>query len=117
MLHLGLLEAHQMEMHGYCVARSPELGIFAAASSSNASFKAMYSSNGISWTQTFSADESSNNGPQWDSMVWCPEISNFVACANGSFYGINNDPVLMTSNNGTSWGGTGSGSPLYKLVN
>ena len=66
----------------------------------------MYLSNGISWTQTFSADESSNNGARWDSMVWFLELSNFFACANGS----NNDPVLVTSPNDTSWGGTGSGS-------
>jgi hypothetical protein len=97
-----------------CVAWSPELGLFAAASASNASFKAMYSSNGTSWTQTTSYDEGFNNGTQWDAMVWCPEISNFICVANGSVYGVNNDPTIMTSNNGTSWGGTGNTSPLYK---
>lgn len=99
-----------------CVAWSPELGIFAGASSSTASFKAMYSTNGISWTQTTSADELFNNGARWNEIIWCPELSQFICCANGSVYGVNNDPALMTSSDGINWGNAGGSSttPLYK---
>ena len=73
-------------------------------------------SNAISLTATLAADDSYNNGADWDSIVWCPEITIFVACANGSGYGVGNDPVLMTSGNGTGWGAVGGSSTagLYK---
>jgi hypothetical protein len=74
------------------VVWSAELGLFSAVGFNAAA----YSSDGITWTSTTVPD----TGSGWFSMVWCPEITTFVACA--SFVSGTN-PALMTSTNGTSW--------------
>ena len=76
----------------------------------------MYSSNGINWTQTSAADKLYNNGAFWTAMIWSPEYSQFISVANGSAYGVGQDPLFMTSSNGTSWGDPTNSYKTYNSI-
>ena len=88
-----------------CITWSPELGMFVALKNSTfATNKIRYSYDGVSWLSTQAADINEAAGSIWSSVIWCPEINTFIACASSTSNGIDQGQyTLMTSSNGLNW--------------
>lgn len=85
--------------NGTCVAGvwqaaawSPTLGLFAVVGDPGGTNEVMTSSDGTTWT----ARTPSTTGFDWDSLVWAPSISKFIAFSSA-------DGRSMTSSDGTTW--------------
>lgn len=74
------------------VAWSPTLNLFVALSHSSSGNKAIYSSDGISWTEGSSIESN-----QWRDVVWAPSLALFCAVS------LNGTNRVATSTDGITW--------------